>query len=385
MKSPYMPEVQNRSDFPIEVSKDLIVCPHCYRGISHSEVTYSGGKGTNSPRFLCKACQKKFSVRHKSINWQAHYARLYNLLFLKPYEKSAIRARFNDFITESATRMFDRKFRQYRHTKVALEHAIERALLNTIKELQSKALKRINKNNRDNWDIIINHFNSEESYTLDWHLLQAENAGLLFSYKQNAANPLIHCHMCRNADIIRSGYSPIGRRRFLCKDCDITFILRAEHLFTFSYVKEELIEIFIRFNPENIKRKHMPRLEAVCHQMTIHFMRDNNLKRISKKLCTQFTVHEAYRRREIDAFANKISKHHPIIPMETLPISKQDQCVAKVFLLKEPKAEEFSVTDLFKRQNQEREQGLRTPNIKNKKGIKNGNFIIEDNGRSSRY
>lgn len=367
MKSSCMPEVQNRSDLPIEVSNDLIICPHCHRGISHPKVTHAGGKGTNAPRFLCKSCQKKFSVRHKSINWQTHYGRLYTLSFIKPYEKSAIKARFNDLMTESAKRIFDSKLRQYKYIETSMEQTIERAFFYTIKEFQSKALKRISKDNRDNWDIIINHFKSEESYTLDWHLLQAENAGLLFSCKQNGANPLIHCHNCMNSDITKSGYSPIGRRRFLCKHCNITFVLRAEHLFTYSYVKERLIEIFVRFNPENIKRKHMPRLEAVCHQMSIKFMMDRNLKCISKKLRIQFTVHEAYRVREIEAFANKISKDHQIIPMETLPISKQDPSVVKVFLLKEPKADEFSVADLLKRQTQKKDQGHHTTNINNKK------------------
>ena len=332
----------------MEISKDLIICPHCKRGISHHEIICSGGKGTSSPRYWCKACRKKWSVGHKSINWQIHFGRLYSIHFTKPYEKSAIRARYGDFMTKTFQRLFDSRLRHYRETASSLEHTIKNAFIDTIKELHSKTKKRLGRDNRDNWDIIINHFDGEKSYDLDFKLFKAENAGMTFSKKQDMEHPLIHCHKCGGCSIIRYGFSPAGRRRFFCKDCEISFVLRAVHLFSFSYVKERLIEIYTRFNPENIKRFHLPMLEEICTKLATVFMHHLHLKEITQELKHLFTVHEIYRIREVEAFAKKIAIERQVIAMETLPPYQQDKQAAKVLMLGKPKEmEEYCAFELF--------------------------------------
>jgi len=339
IRSPYMPDSKKNSESAsMEASNDLIICPHCNRGVSHPHVIYAKGKGSGSPLFWCKSCRKKFGVSHKSINWPFHFGRLYSVNFTESHEKSAIRARYQDFMSPAAQRLFDSRLRHYRQQLTSVEYTIEYAFVGTIKELQLKADERNRKNDRDNWDVVINLYNSELSYELDFILFKAENAGMVFSKKQDQTNPLVHCHRCGGSNIIRYGFSPVGRRRFYCKDCGISFVLRAEHLFSFSYVKSRLIEIITRFNPENITKFHLPMLEEVCFKLATDFMEKKNLKRITRELQHQFLVHEVYRVREIEAFAKKIPIKKTIITMETLPVEEQDRQAAKVLMLGKSKA-----------------------------------------------
>ena len=169
------------------------------------------------------------------------------------------------------------------------------------------------------------------------------------SNKQDPINPLTYCHKCSGSNIIRYGFSPVGRRRFYCKEGEISFVLRAVHLFSFSYVKARLIEIYTRFNPENIQKFHLPMLEEVCTELATAFMHHSNLRKITLKLPHQFTVHEVYRVRGIEAFAKKIPIKKMIIPMEALPVEEQDKQAAKVLMLGKPKEmEAYCACDLFR-------------------------------------
>ncbi len=317
---PYTPEAENKKSALMEISQDLIICPHCKRGVSHPKIIYAKGKGSSTPMFWCKSCRKKFGVRGKSINWQVHFGRLYSIYFTKSNEKSAIRARYNDFVARANQRLFDSRLRLYRQTSTSPENIVEKAFVDTIKELQLKAQQRLRRDNRDNWDTVINHFDSEKSYELDFKLLMAENSGMVFSKKQDPVNPLIHCHKCgAGSNIIRYGFSPVGRRRFYCKDCEISFVLRAVHLFSVSYVKEKIMILMLRSLSIDIEK--LPELSRLCGTMAMKFMSENNMARISKKLQTEFTIQELFRINEIEVYIEKQFKKYTFVrtkPEETL-------------------------------------------------------------------
>lgn len=335
MNLPYTPDAKNKFQALIGPPEDLIICPHCYREISSPDITYAARKGTSAPLFWCKPCQRKFGVKHQSINWPIWFGKLYGIFFTKRQDQHAVYARLNDFMTQSAIRFFNSKLRHYRQYGVSMEEAVEKAFVATIKNLIDKARIRLSNKERDNWSIIINRYNSEQSYELDWKLFQAENAGIVFASVPDPEDALIHCHKCVDSRITKFGFSNAGRRRFKCKVCDESFVLRGRNLFNLEYVKKQMFILFAR--SFNIKKEHIPMLEQICTDMAREFMKEPNMKSITDKLQNAFTVHEVFRVNEIELFAAKHSGKHKIIRSGTSEIFEKMSQQSEALLLSKPK------------------------------------------------
>ena len=342
----YIQEVQNRFDLPIEISKDLIICPHCKRGISHPAVTYAGGKGTSSPRFWCKACQKKFGIRHKSINWLVCFDGLYHTFFTKKHERAAFYARYNDFLSKSSMVLFDRELRTFKKYEKNMKIVIEKAFVQTLKIILDKATTRLSEKDYDNWSIIINKYSSDQCYDLDFRLLKLENKGIVFHSKQDRDNSLLRCMRCKGNHIAKNGYSGAGRRRFKCTDCDISFVLRARNLFDYSYVRKQVLETLQQ--SFNFKVEKIQILDRVCNEMSRLFMREKNMSRITKKLQNEFTVHELFRVNEIEVFMAEHSRKYEIIRSKTSEVFEKMILPSNTLLLFEPKEHvEASISEMF--------------------------------------
>ncbi len=332
MNSTYTREVNNNFFDPSAISKDIIICPHCHRGISHPAIKYSGGKDTASPRFWCKACQKKFSVRYKSINWVVHFGRLY-----EPNEINSIKARYNDFMLPESIRLFNSNLRTQKKIETSIGKAIEKAFSLTLRTIIDKAIKRLRKRDIDNWSIIINKYSGEKCYELDFKLLKAENKGIVFLSKRDKDNPLIHCVYCQGTHIIKNSYTSVGRRRFKCVDCNRSFVLRGRNLFNYRYVKKQMLVLYLR--SFSISKEHILELNSLCRKMAIHFMRESNMVKITKKLQTEFTVSELFRINEIEMFVTKHSGDYEIVPSKPSEVFEKMTLSSNVLLL--PRPEEY--------------------------------------------
>jgi len=337
MNSTYTREVNNNFSAPLEISEDIIICPYCHRGISHFAIKYAGGKNTASPRLWCKACQKKFSIRYKSINWLVHFGRLYADNFIKPNEINSIRARYNDFMLPESIRLFDSNLRSQKKTETSANMAIEKAFSLTLRTIINKAIKRLRKRDIDNWSIIINKYSGEKCYELDLKFLKAENKGIIFLSKRDKNNPLIRCAYCQGTHIIKNSYTNVGRRRFKCVNCDRSFILRGMNLFNYHYVKKQILILYLR--SFSISKEHISELNSMCSKMAIHFMQESNMTKISKKLRTEFTVSELFRTHEIEMFVTKYSGEYKIVPSKPSEVFKKMTLPSNVLLL--PRPEEY--------------------------------------------
>ncbi len=340
--STYMPEVKNNFYAPMEPSKDLIICPHCQIGISNPAVKYAGGKETSSPRLWCKICQRKFGVKHKSVNWQIYFGRLYALYFTKSHELNSIRARYNDFMLPGAIRLFDSNLRAKKKTSASPQQAIEKAFPLTMRTLIDKAVKRLRKRDIDNWSIIINKYDSDKCYDLDFKLLKAENKGIVFLSKRGEENPLVHCAHCQSTHIAMNGFSNVGRRRFKCVSCDRSFVLRGRSLFTFGYVKDQMLKLYLQ--SFKFKTENLPMLEKICSELATLFMSENNMRRITKKLQTEFTVSELFRVSMIELFVKKHSGDYEIVRSKPSEVFERMTMPSSTLLL--PRPEEYVGVDV---------------------------------------
>jgi transposase-like protein len=197
-----------------------------------------------------------------------------------------------------------------------------------------RAVKRLKKKDIDNWSIIINKYSGEKCYELDFKLLKAENKGIVFLSKRDKDNPLIYCTYCQGTHIVKDSYTNIGRRRFKCVDCNRSFVLRGRNLFSYRYVKKQMLVLYLR--SFTISKKHILELNSLCNKMAIHFMRESNMAKITKKLQTEFTVSELFRTHEIEIFVTKYSGEYKIVPSKPSEVFKKMTLPSNVFLLPEP-------------------------------------------------
>ncbi len=286
--------------------QDYVICPSCHTKVSHKSIHYARGKETNAPLFFCKPCGKKFGVRFTSIDWDTQYTKLYEHFFTKRHECHAIKARYHDFISPASQTLFNSRIRHYRKNhSLMLADIIKRSFLDRMRQLQAKASQRIAHKEHDNWDIIINCFDSEESYELDFYLLKEENRGQVFSNKNNNENPLIYCHQCNSTAITKNGYAPRGRRRFLCTQCKKVFVLKAENLFSHSYVEDTVEEILLGIIEKEKNEVNNMNLNQMVRGIASKFMHHRYLNLITKDLTTRFTISESYRIQLIQNFIRK--------------------------------------------------------------------------------
>ncbi len=341
MQPSYATAPKNNFSLSSGAVNDLVVCPHCRTGISSPKVKYSGGKGKSSPLFWCSSCQKKFGIRHGCISWQRHFIRLYIGNFTKPHEVEAIKARYNDFILPKSIRLFDANLRKAKKVETSADTAIEKAFLSTMRTLIDKAVLRWREKECDNWSIVINRYDSEQSYDLDFKLLKMENSGVIFRNKRDEDNPLIRCAHCSGTHIVRNGFSNIGHRRFKCVDCNRSSILRGRNLFSFEYVKNQILKLYLQ--SFQFKTGSLPVLEKICNELAVLFMDEANMARISKKLQTEFTVSELFRVNMIEIFVKKHSGNYEIVQSKPSEVFEGMIVPSNTLLL--PRPEEHTGVD----------------------------------------
>ena len=330
MNSPYTPDLKNHSGTLIGSPENMIICPTCHSSLASDHVIYKGGKNSASPQFYCKSCNKRFVLQHSSINWYKWFIPLYLSHFNKPCHEHGAIPRYRLFSLPKFIKDFNRKLRLYKERETAFITLIENAFISTLRLIDKVVIQEQQKKEQDNWTFIINRYDSEKSYELDFTLFKAMIQGVEFLSNPDENNPLIHCEKCGSTAIIKNGYTGSGRRRFMCKTCQTSFVVRAEHLFTYDYVKEMVFRLIEQIDPGNITDlNHVDKINQFCHEVAQLFMKSAHMKSLTKQIENEFLISEYQRVLYISQFMQKyFPKHKHLFQddkkiLQTIPPIKQ--------------------------------------------------------------
>ena len=216
-------------------------CPVCYS----KDVKRNGKNGYNGKcRYLCKSCNKSFTINIDAINikqmfaevYDSHYKDLPSMLNTKYRKERAlsenkkIRQVFNQIVAEYNT---DKELLCDEKDKLAFYQACELADRLDAREIEKYL---------DSWYYLLNRYNTDVTYYTEyynWMLVRRYDKKL--SHRQNISVPLLHCATCGSSDISTHGFNNNGRRRIKCNTCSNKSLIRVNNI-----VKESDAYTFFR-------------------------------------------------------------------------------------------------------------------------------------------